>query len=240
MAGKAGGSAAVPVMLAFDLDGGKSGRQRTARHHVLGPDRVRRVVEIDEIAGTHVDGSDAETGGASIQTVEIHQTLECALEIFGVVEAGGLDRAAWLQPRIHRPGGEKPAGPARERPGGAHQTAKIACGIAARGSEVSVTDIGPKPVGGHLCPKLAQPIGAGIRRIAGNDGRIDRPNRDAGDPIGMYSGLREGLVDAGLIGPERAAALQHERHAFEGKIPLCRHDIWLYPHIHGTLSISVQ
>jgi hypothetical protein len=34
--------------------------------------------------------------------------------------------------------------------------------------------------------------------------------------------------------------LQHERHAFEGKIPLCRHDIWLYPHIHGTLSISVQ
>jgi hypothetical protein len=34
-------------------------------------------------------------------------------------------------------------------------------------------------------------------------GGIDRPNREAGNPIGMYAGLREGLVDTGLIGAER-------------------------------------
>src|ERR1700740_1661858 len=32
----------------------------------------------------------------------------------------------------------------------------------------------------------------------------------------MYTGLREGLVDTGLIRAEGTATLQHERHAFEG------------------------
>jgi hypothetical protein len=187
--GRVRDEAAVPVVLAFDLDRGKTGRQRAARHDVLGADRVRRAVEIDEIAGAHVDRPDAETCDASIQAVEIHQMLERALEIFGVIEAGGLDRPAGLQPRRHRPHGEKSACSVRERHGGAHLAEKIARGIASRESEICVPEKRPKPVRGHLGPKLAQPIDAGIRRIAGNDGRIDRPDRDASDPVGMYAGL---------------------------------------------------
>jgi len=39
----------VPVMLAFDLDRREAWRQRAARHDVLGPDRVRGRVEIDDL-----------------------------------------------------------------------------------------------------------------------------------------------------------------------------------------------
>src|SRR5260370_22381715 len=48
--GRVRDEAAVPVVLAFDLDGGKTGWQRAARHDVLGADRVRRAVEIDKMA----------------------------------------------------------------------------------------------------------------------------------------------------------------------------------------------
>ena len=57
---------------------------------------------------------------------------------------------------------------------------------------------------------VAQALDPPLRRIAGNDGAVDRPDRDAGDPVRQIAVLRQGLVDAGLIGAERAAALQHE------------------------------
>jgi hypothetical protein len=38
----------------------------------------------------------------------------------------------------------------------------------------------------------------------------------------MYAGLREGLVDIGLICAERTPTLQHEGHAFEAKVSFCR------------------
>ena len=53
--GRVGDQAAIPIVLAIDLDGGKAGRQRSARHDVLGPDRVGVAVEIDEIARPDVD-----------------------------------------------------------------------------------------------------------------------------------------------------------------------------------------
>jgi hypothetical protein len=44
--------------------------------------------------------------------------------------------------------------------------------------------------------------------LQGNDCRIDRADRDVGDPIGMYASPGERLV-TGLVGPERTRALQH-------------------------------
>ena len=61
---------------------------------------------------------------------------------------------------------------------------------------------------------------------------VDRADRDAGDPVGMEIGLGQRLVDAGLVGAERAAALQHQGDAFEGKTAFCEHVARLDPSIH--------
>jgi hypothetical protein len=56
-------------------------------------------------------------------------------------------------------------------------------------------------------PKLAQRINATLRRIAGYNRRIDGANRDSGNPIGMQIRLGQRLINARLIGAERAATL---------------------------------
>ena len=48
-------------------------------------------------------------------------------------------------------------------------------------------------------------------------GGIDGANRDSGGPVRMEARRGKGLVDASLIGAERAAALQQEGDAFEGR-----------------------
>jgi hypothetical protein len=49
-----------------------------------------------------------------------------------------------------------------------------------------------------------------LRRVAGDQAGIDGADRGADDPVRLDAGLVQRLIDAGLIGPERAAALQHE------------------------------
>ncbi len=61
-----------------------------------------------------------------------------------------------------------------------------------------------------------------FRRIAGDDGRVHRADRDAGDPIRMQVRLRKRLIDAGLIGAEGASALEDQRNALERR-PLHGH-----------------
>ncbi len=46
--------------------------------------------------------------------------------------------------------------------------------------------------------------------VAGDDGGVDRPDGGADDPVGLDLRFVQSLVDAALIGSERAAALQHE------------------------------
>src|SRR5579863_942328 len=58
-----------------------------------------------------------------------------------------------------------------------------------------------------------------LRRIAGKNRRIERADRNAAKPIGKNAGFVEALIDAGLIGTERAPALQNERNAL-----VVRHD----------------
>ena len=90
--------ASVPVELALDLDRRKAGRKRAARHHVLGSDRMRFVVEVDEIAGAHVHRADAEAHLAGIDPVEVDKPLERALQELGFVKARGLKSAVRVQP----------------------------------------------------------------------------------------------------------------------------------------------
>ena len=68
---------------------------------------------------------------------------------------------------------------------------------------------------GDGLPELAQTRDALLGRIAGDQRRVDRADRDSRDPIGMKIVLGERLIDPGLIGTERATALQHQHHLFE-------------------------
>src|SRR3977135_2308078 len=49
-----------------------------------------------------------------------------------------------------------------------------------------------------------------FRFIAGDDRAVDRADRGADDPVWLDARLVQRLVDADLVGAERAAALQHE------------------------------
>src|SRR5262245_14660265 len=69
-------------------------------------------------------------------------------------------------------------------------------------------------------PKFAQRVDPLLRRIAGDDRRIDGADRNSCNPIGMQIVLCQRLINTGLISAERAAALKQQRDLFEGRAPL--------------------
>jgi len=73
---RVGDDAAVPVVLAVDLDRWETRRQGAARHDVLRPDPMGLVVEVDEVPGFDVDRADAESLLLGIDAVEVDQLLE--------------------------------------------------------------------------------------------------------------------------------------------------------------------
>ena len=68
---------------------------------------------------------------------------------------------------------------------------------------------------GDGLPEFAQAIDPAFRRIAGDQRRIDGADRDSGDPVRMEVRFRQRLIDAALIGAERAATLQQKCDSFE-------------------------
>ena len=51
---------------------------------------------------------------------------------------------------------------------------------------------------------------AGRRAVAGDQAGVDRADRGADHPVRLDAGLVQRLIDAGLVGAERPAALQHQ------------------------------
>jgi hypothetical protein len=131
--------------------------QRAARHDVLGPDRVRRSVEVDEVSGSDVNGAGAEAGHAGIKSIKIDQTLERVPELARIVKAGRLDRAGGLQPRHDRARGEESVRAARQRKSGAHLVHDIARDIAFGHAEACIPKVWPKSARRRLRSELAQP-----------------------------------------------------------------------------------
>ncbi|MNX82108.1 hypothetical protein D3C86_1138230 [compost metagenome] len=60
-------------------------------------------------------------------------------------------------------------------------------------------------------PEITQPRHAVLGRVAGDDGGVQRADGDARYPVRLDPGLGQPLIDARLIGAQRAAALQHQR-----------------------------
>ncbi len=210
---RVGDDAAVPVELAVDLGGGKARRQRAAGHDMGGGDLVRLVVEIGEVAGPDVGGADAEAGLARIDPVEIHQALEQRLERRDVVEAEVPGIAGRREDRRRKARLEE-AGCAHQHDAqGAPLVHDLVLHVVLDREARHVGDAEGR--GRHRLPEGAQLLDPLLRRIAGDQRRIDGADRDAGDPVRVEIGLGQRLVGTGLIGAQRAAALEEERDALE-------------------------
>src|ERR687892_2580381 len=60
----------------------------------------------------------------------------------------------------------------------------------------------------HPVPELPEPWQAVRHFIAGDQARIDGADRGADDPVRLDAGLVQCRIDAGLVGAERATALE--------------------------------
>ena len=202
-------------MLPFDLDRRETRRQRAARHDMLWANRMRLGVEIDEIAASHVDGADAQTDCACIETIKVDKSFECIVQLTGVIKARGTHGSGRIQPwrRVSRREESDRAGNYREAP---MQLVQPRARSIARRPVRPFERVAPR-IGGDALPEPAQFFDARFRRIPGNDRAVDGTDRDASNPIGINASPSQRFVNSGLIGAERAAALQHQRDAFEGR-----------------------
>ncbi len=96
---RVGNDAAIPMEVRADLDHRQRRRQGARRHHVLGADFFVGVVEIDEVAGLHVDRADGETQPALVDEREVDEFAEGLGERRGVVVAGRGLGARQVHPR---------------------------------------------------------------------------------------------------------------------------------------------
>src|SRR5262249_59725152 len=71
-------------------------------------------------------------------------------------------------------------------------------------------EIIPWPMALDAAPKLAQRVQPLGWFIAGDQTRVDCSDRSSDNPVRLDPRLVQRLIDAGLIGAERTAALQHE------------------------------
>ena len=72
-----GEESSVPILLAVDLDGWKTWRQRTAGHYVLGANPHLSTVEIGKVAGPNGDRADAQPHlVAGVDAIEIDEPLQ--------------------------------------------------------------------------------------------------------------------------------------------------------------------
>ena len=66
-------------------------------------------------------------------------------------------------------------------------------------------------------PRIPAGAPAGSPARCRRSGGVDGADRGADDPVGLDAGFVQRLVDAGLVGAQRAAALQHQHDLAEGR-----------------------
>src|SRR6266567_1683392 len=199
-----GHDTAIPIVSALDDNRRKPGRQRAARHDVLGLDLLCLIVEIDRVAGVKIHGANAHAdAGLAVEQAEIDQLLERLLEGRGIVDAQRLRRP--IRSEEHRRHARhEETGNAEGRSGsGAEPVERDAHGI-----ELSRRH--QRNSGGDAVPELAQALEPFLRRVTGDERGVDRADRHAGHPVRGEAVLGHALVDACLVRAERASTLQHE------------------------------
>ena len=173
---------------------------------MLGDDLLLVVVEVDEIAGENVHRTDREADRLLVDKRKVDEVLERLLERRRAIEARRGARAGRRQPRAHLVRLEE----ARLAHGHGHERAR---GIAHLPVDVTVGGVMPDLAVGDALPEFAQLAEPGCARVAGDDRGVDGAERNPGHPIGLDPVLVQRLVNARLVGAERAASLQDQRNA---------------------------
>src|SRR6185295_17701139 len=226
----------VPIVLALDLDRREAGRERSARHYVLRSDRMRSVVEVDEIAGANVHSADTEPHLTGVDPVEVDKPLERAFQQLGLVEARSLESTARVEPGSRLPESEKARRTGDEGVARTELVEDRAPQVAFRSEAMGGRNPVEQGIGGDLLPEGAQPRDPLGRLVSRDNGCIDGANGHAGNPVRVNIGLSQRLVDAGLVSPKRASTLQHQRNAFEREPPFGCPGLRLKLKIHGGAS----
>ena len=199
-----GDETAIPKIVGADPDHWQRGRQGAARHDVLGQDCRLCVIEIDKIAVEHIHGTRRIAHGARIEQVKVHQAQQRLAQRRVAVDAGCRFGAARAEPRVRYIGLEEPGLPQHRGEHRRPRIPKLARVVAIRGDQ-------PDVARGDRLPEIPQAFQSTLRRVAGDDRRIDATNGHAGNPVRLKSSLVQALVYSCLIGAQRATALQHER-----------------------------
>ena len=226
---RVGQNAAIPIQLAVDPDSGERRRQRAGRHDVLDAEFAITAVEIPHLAGADMGGADGQPRPATVDQIEIDQFGQGLLQRLGGVVSGPLGTE-----RIVVAGVGQRIGP--EEPGNAVDHGRpvgqlfIEAGKRARKA--------PDRTLLHPLPEFLQARQAVFRRIAGDQAGIDGADRGADDPVRLDAGFVQRLIDAGLIGSQRAAALQHQ-HDLAGQCLAQRLQVMRRPLVMSVFHVSL-
>ena len=185
---------------------GSRGRPAAARPEAITWRIVRgavAAVEIVHLAALDIGGAHRQPRLPGVQAVGVDQVGQrlrqrrCRV-VAGALGAQGHPRA----PKGQRVGLEEAIHPGSHGHGvGPHRTADPgSCGHL---PERAVLDPAPELL------KARQPL---ARRIAGDQAGVDGADRGADHPVGLQPDLLHRFIDAGLIGAQRAAALEHQHH----------------------------
>ena len=194
--------AAVPIELAVDAHGGEGRRQRARGHDVADVERHVAAVEVAHLAGADVGGADRQPGLLAIDPVEVDQLAQASRA------AAPCRSSRRRPPRAARAGPGRPSGWAGRRPG---CPADMVSMLATSGPN---TGMAPNRRCSGPCSTRHQNSSSRSSRsrglAAGDQAGVDGADRGADHPVGLDAGLVQRLVDADLVGAERAAALEDQ------------------------------
>ena len=192
---------AVPVKIAIDAHGRESRRQRARRHYVTNGEGHVPAVEIAHLARADLGRPDGQSGRGPCDEREIDELGQRLLQWHGRVISRAFRRErhmpaeegdrVWPEEPGDAGGKRLPVRQARADPGQHRQRLK----------RRRMFDAAPE------LAQLREPVG---RPVAGDNRGVDRADRSADHPVRLDARFVQCLVDAGLIGAERAAALKDQ------------------------------
>src|SRR5262249_5218005 len=115
-----------------------------------------------------------------------------------------------MKPWARDPRSKEPGGTGDESGGRAHLIEETARDVPSCHQRARFISGEVEGLAGDALPELSELVDSQVRRIAGDDCTVDRSDRDPGDPSGMQVGLRQRLIDPGLVSAEGTATLKQQ------------------------------
>src|SRR6516162_8538082 len=165
-----------------------------------GRDSGLATVEVAHLARTHMRGAERQPRPATLDERKVDEIGQGLLKRSRRVEAGFvLSERIMCAEKSQRIGFEE-----------SRNTAEQGRPIGRRVGEPWPIRQAPELLAPHPAPEFLQPVEAMLGLVARDQTGVDGADRRADDPIRLRPRLMEGLIDARLVGAERAAALENK------------------------------